>query len=218
MEFLDVLYLGVFVILSTAYDDRSYHGRTPSNHLLEEAAFAVRHFHSLLHTFSRRFIVVLEGDAVSVLYVVDRMLGEFAAASMVLARGIDEGQGDDGVDDAEDRITSLALAEQIESILQKSHREVFPYYSRCLDRGHKDFLWTGPNIKILPRSDPPSSAIPLMTGGENVDLPSHQIYTEDVDVNPPDLSGTVTHAGKRRDRVDSVNHGGDMLKKRSRKC
>jgi hypothetical protein len=228
VEFFDFLYLGVFVVLSTAYDDRFYNGRKPPPRLLKEAAFAIWHFNSLLLRFSQRFIIVLEGQAVSISYVVDRMLGEFAAASVVLAKGI---YGSDGDDEVEDGIPRSALAGQIESILQKSHPEVFPYYSRCVDRGHKDFLWTGPVVQILPRSVAVASTITLMTEGEVLDLPSHSIYTEDLDANLqlqnmadtitraylPIPSDGITQVSKRRGRVDSLNLEMDQAKKRSRK-
>src|SRR5882762_4372594 len=108
-EFFDSLYLGIFVILSTAYDHRFYYSQKPPRPLSKEAAFAVTHFHSLLHIFSGRFIVVLEGEAVSVSYVVDRMLAEFAAASMVLAKGFYESQGYGSDDEVDDRIPGAAL-------------------------------------------------------------------------------------------------------------
>lgn len=212
------MYLGVFVILSTAYDNRFYHSHKPAARILKEAAFAVSNFHSLLHTFSCRFIVVLEGEVVSITYVVDRMLGEFAAASLVLLQAVYESEGYGANDEIEDRIPRLALAGQIETILQTSHPEVFPYYSRCLDGGHKDFLWTGPDVQILRRSETLSSLIPLMTNGEILDLPSHQIYTEDVDADlsiPPD---TVTpQVGKRRERSNSPNVEEGQERKRGRK-
>jgi hypothetical protein len=229
VEFFDLLYLGVFVVLSTAYDDRFYNGQKPPPCLLKEAAFAIGHFHSLLHRFSQRFIIVLDGQAVSISYVVDRMIGEFAAASVVLAKGIYGSDGNDSDDEVEEGIPRSALAEQIESILQKSHPEVFPYYSRCLDCRHKDFLWTGPVVHILPRSVAVASTITLMTEGEILDLPSHSIYTEDLDANLQTLADCITRAHmpirpdgitqvrKRRGRVDSLNLEEDQAKKRSRK-
>jgi hypothetical protein len=217
VEFFDFLYLGVFVILSTAYDERFYNGGKPSPRILKEATFAIARFHSLLHIFSQRFIVVLEGEPVWISYVVDRMLGEFAAASMVLAKGIDRSEGYNSDDEPEDRISRSAFAGLIQSILQTSHPEVFPYYSRCLDRGHKDFLWTGPSVQILPRSDTFASLISLTTKGEFLDLPSHQIYIEDVDADQPIQPDSVAQVGKRRGRGDSPNREGDQPKKRSRK-
>lgn len=49
-------------------------------------------FYSLMHIFSARFIILLEGELVALSYVVDRLLAEFAAAVVVLATAM-EGLG-----------------------------------------------------------------------------------------------------------------------------
>jgi hypothetical protein len=217
VEFFDFLYLGVFVILSPAYDDRFYRGLNPPPRVVNEVESAVWQFHALLHIFYRRFKVVLEGVIVSPSYVVDRMLGEFAAASVVFANAVYESEGLDGDDDVEDRIPRSAFVGRIESILLASHPEVFPYYLRCLDCGHKDFSWTGPDVKIRPCSKGIASCTSLSTKGDFMDLPSHQIYTEDVDVDLSIAPDPVIHVGKRRIRGDSLNLGGDQAKKRNRR-
>ena len=61
-------------------------------------------------------------------YVVDRMMGEFAAASVALAKGIDEEVGIEDLE-AENRATSAAIRERIEDILLSSYPEVIPYYT-----------------------------------------------------------------------------------------
>lgn len=216
VELFDVLYLGVFIILSLAFDDRVYFGGQPPTSLLNEAASAISHFNSIIHIFHERFIVVLEGESVSISYVVDRMLGEFAAASMVLAKGIFNLGGNGTNDQVENRISMTAFVKHIESILQKVYPEVFPYYVRCLDRGHKDFIWTGPDLQIFPRSDPTASLISFTTKGEILDLPSHRIYTEDVDSNLTILPDAIPPVGKRRGRADSLNCEG-LESKRCRK-
>jgi hypothetical protein len=70
-EFFDVLYLGIFLILSSAFDVRFYRLSNAQESVLEEAASAVDHLHALLHFFSLRFIVQLGGDLVAHSYVVD---------------------------------------------------------------------------------------------------------------------------------------------------
>lgn len=217
MEFFDVLYLGIFVILSSAFDGRFYDGQKPSIPLVKEIACAVAHFYALLNYFSEQFIVVLGGEPVSHLYVVDRMLGEFAAASVVLAKGIEEldAKEKELSDEVECRIVNSACPGYIEAILQKSHPEVLPYYSRRLACGHKDFLWTGPNVQIIPRSDCLNSLVPFARKGEFRDLPSHQIYTEDLDANPPIIPGTKTQVEKRGG--DCLNLDDEQAKKRSRR-
>jgi hypothetical protein len=183
---------------------------------LNEAASAISHFQSVIHIFGQRFIVVLEGESMSISYVVERMLGEFAAASVVLAKSIYNSEGYDSDDEDENRISMTAFVKHIESILQKVYPEVFPYYVRCLDRGHKDFIWTGPDLQIFPRSDPTASVISFTRKGDILDLPSHQIYTEDVDSNTI-LPDTIPPGGKRRGRADSLNCEGGLESKRCRK-
>ena len=218
VEFFDLLYLGVFVVLSLAYDDRSYdRDKPPPPRLLKESAYAIAHFHSVLHQFYRRFILVLEGEPVSVSYVFHRMLAEFAAASVVLARAIYESEGYESDEEVEDRVSSLALEGQIKIILQTSYPEVLPYFVRCLDRGNRDFVWTGADVQILPRSATNSLLISLATKGEHLDLPSHRIYSEDIDSNPPNLPETTSPVGTRRSREDSLSLEEGRAKKRSRR-
>lgn len=186
-------------MLSPAFDSRFY--RTPRPPVLgEEAAHAVRHFFCLLDIFSQRFIIFLDGVPVAHSYVVDRMLAEYAAAAVVFSKAIhevqDKGQGDDDNED-DDRITSSMFTIRIERILERCYAEIFPYYSRCFDQGHKHFLWTGPEVQILLRTDALHSTIPLTTTGELLDLPSHKIYIDSVDTTP------VPVVGKRHDRGES---------------
>jgi hypothetical protein len=204
-EFFDVLYLGIFLILSSAFDVRFYRLSNARESVLEEAASAVDHFHALLHFFSLRFIVQLGGDLVAHSYVVDRMLCEFAACAVTFAKGIDESEGNGGVNrEGEDVIPFSEFKERLEGILLESHPDSFPYYSRCLELGHKRFLWTGPQIKIISRTDVAASIIPLISKGELLDLPSHQIYSIDVDSSPTTPSNTTSQLGKRSDRGDGA--------------
>ena len=227
VEFFDLLYLGVFVILSPAFDDRFYQIAKPCPSLVKEIAHTVVHFYSLLHLFSQWFFILLEGEVISPLYVVDRMLREFAAALVVLAKSIskaDEIIADVNPEEVEpedaepgDEIRLLAFVEHIEGILKKYHPEVFPYYSHCLDRAHKDFLWMGPCVQIFLHSCNISPILSATASGEMWDLPSHPIYTEDLHPslrNPPD---SVSIVGKRQDQGDSPNPEDAQVKKHSQK-
>lgn len=217
LEFFDVLYLGVFVTLSPAFDDHSQLKSPPT--LVKEAAFARGHFKSLLHFFSNRFIILLEGEPVAHSYVVDRILGEFAAAAVVFAKAIrdssDEGE-DDGNDGTEGNLRCSRFVEDMEGILQGSHPRVFPYYSRCLDRSHKDFLWTGPKVQILPRSDEKVRSIfPLTAAGEMLDHPDHPIYNRNLDSSLQPSSRIISaQVGKNRGREVSRDLSGERPKKR----
>ena len=86
VDFFDVMYLGIFIKFSLTFDPCFYNGLTPSPTNVKEAAYAVCHFCSLLNFFSQRFAIVLEGEVVSHLYVVDRLMGEYAAAYVALQR------------------------------------------------------------------------------------------------------------------------------------
>lgn len=208
-EFFDILYLGIFVILSTAFDRRFYDSINTPQTLLEEVAYAIGHFYSLLHIFSLRFIILLDGEAVAHSYVVDRMLVEFAAAAVVFAKEVPDAEDDE----AKDVVTFSTFAGRIEGILQESYPTVFSYYSHCLDCRHKDFLWSGPQVQILPRSEDILSILPLTTLGELLDLPGHQIYTIGLDDVPPI---PVAQIGKRHDRGDVVDLADEQPKKRRR--
>jgi hypothetical protein len=202
VEFFDILYLGIFAILSPAFDGRFYHdGVKPPPALEAEIAYAVGHFHSLLNIFSLRFIILLEGDPVAVSYVVDRMLAEFAAATLVFSKAIDESSdGLCGNDEGKDVITTSALAAHLEGILQGSYPKVYHYYSRCLERRHLHFQWTGPNLQILPRSEA------LTIKGEMLDNPADPIYLIDLCYTPPPTPTAIGQAGKR-----PVEGGGEIF-------
>lgn len=211
LEFLDVLYLGIFVILSPAFDDRFYHGNKPQPSLLEEISYAISHFHSLLHNFSERFIILLDGEAMSHSYVVNKMLAEFSAASVVFSNAVE----DSGVR-AEGSVSSTVFAGRIEEILRENYPEAFPYYSRCLDRKQKNFIWTGPSIEIVSRSREILLILPLMTKGEQLEHPCQNIYPIDLDSSPPTTPNTKSHAWKRRGRGNSVVSVEEHPKKRIR--
>lgn len=220
MEFFDVLYLGIFIILLPAFDDRFYHTKNPPANLVAEVAHAIRHFYRLFHIFSMRFIIVLEGEVVAHSYVVDRMLAEFAAAAVNFSTAIDETDEDGNSKDKDpDEITTSMFRESIEGILKESYSQIFAYYSSCIVGLHKHFTWTGPKLQILPRSHDLLSIIPLATLGERLDLPSHKIYPTNLDPEPPlspkqpDIQPVV---GKRRDQANPVNPSDVMPRKRKR--
>ena len=212
VDFFDVMYLGIFIIFSPAFNPCFYNGLTPSPTNVKEAAYAVCHFCSLLNIFSQWFAIVLEGEVMSHSYVVDRMMGEFSAASVALAKGIDEAVGIEDLE-ADDRATSTTVREHIEEILWNSYSEVIPYYRHCLDCRHKDFSWTDLNLLILPHSDDFASITAM---GEILNLPSYQIYREDLEPIPAPQDN-VTAIGKRRVQGGSPNFGDEQAKKHNQK-
>lgn len=170
MEFFDVLYLGIFITLSPAFDSRFYQSTEPPPAIFQEVSYALSRFQLLLNDFSNQFTILLGGEAVASSYVLNRMLAEFAAAAVVFAQEIHEYryQGEDDV--------LFKLRGEVEWILQGSHSEVFSYYSHCLKEGHRDFLWTGPEVQILPRSADLDENFMSAAPGELLDLPGHYIY------------------------------------------
>ena len=120
--FFDILHLGVFVILSTAFDNQFYEsGKCPPTliyiYFIDEVAYARHHFYSILHQVFRRFHILLDGVGVSVMYVVERMLAEFMAASVVLAKSLPG-------DQVGDNINFSTFVEHIEGILKESHPQI----------------------------------------------------------------------------------------------
>ena len=147
VEFFDILYLGIFAILSPALDPHFYHGlKQPPATLLAEIDCAVAHFHALLLKFSWNYIVVLEEEPVVYNYIVNRMLVEFAAATVVFSKATAEANPEG----AKCGMASSIVIGHVEDILQSSYPAALHYYSRCMERGHSYFIWTGPNLQILP--------------------------------------------------------------------
>lgn len=206
------------MILSPAFDRRFYLGTKPPPAILDEVAFAVAHFHALLLLFSSRFIILLEGEVVTHSYIVDRMLGEFAAAAVVFSKGVKESNGLGNIDqEVDDMISMSKFADRIHGILQESHPNVLSYYLRCLRRRHKHFLWTGPKIKILRRTNDTECIMPFIITGELRDHPVQSIYPINVDDSPlPSPPTVLPVVGKRYDREDDMNLSGEHPNKR--KC
>jgi hypothetical protein len=191
--FFDVVFLGIFVVLSPAFDSRFY-GSKPPSHLADEASCAKAHFLRILHTFNERFRILLGGDVVSHSYVVDRMLGEFAAAAVVFAMSVQ--------DNRDDGITTLMFQQRVEDILEQSHPKIHRYYSRCLDRVHKHFLWTGPKVDIIPRSEASDLIFAIDKVGIRLDLPPPEMIYLDATADdgiPPDA--------KSHGQADGVDEG-----------
>src|SRR5271167_2752028 len=108
---------------------------------------------------------------------------EFAAAVGVLTRSI---CGSEEVED--DGIACPELVNRVEGIVQHCYPTVVPYFQDCLARGHKHFLWTGPDLQIIRRSEFSDSIMPLMTMGELLELPAHRIYQTPALTGPSDVS------------------------------
>jgi hypothetical protein len=181
--FFDVLYLGIFITVSPVLDKRFYEVSKHRPILIAEVEHALCHFHSLLHIFCQRFIIVLDGEPIAHTYVLDRMLAEFAAAVVVFTKSLSDSRDDD-----DDAIKSCLIVRRLEGLIQSCYPTVLPYFLECVDRGHKHFLWTGPDLQIIRRSESSESIVPLMTVGELRELPAHRIYRETA---TPDQSSAI---------------------------
>jgi hypothetical protein len=206
-QFLDIVYLGVFVILSPAFDHRFYSKPPPS--LLAEAAYAVRSFETLMHIFSLRFVIFLQGTAVAPAYVVNRMLAEFAAAAVVFARRLDRPLGE-GNDSGRVKILFPQFLRQIEGILEDSIPDVMPFFSSRAE-AHKDFVWTGPELLILPRRKDVIDLIECTGTGELLDWPGCPIYQQEIkDTSstpmPPNHKRNLSEEGMDSERLKKRRH------------
>jgi hypothetical protein len=80
--------LGIFIILSRAFNPQFYYPTGAPQALDDEIASAESHFVSLIHYFSDRYITVLDLVTVDCWYVIKQMLAEFAAAAVVFSQAI----------------------------------------------------------------------------------------------------------------------------------
>lgn len=220
VEFFDVLYLGIFITLSRAFNPRFYNVGQPPQPLDDEIASAESHFMSLIHYFSAHFITVLDGVVIDPWYIVKRMLAEFAAAVVVFIQAFDQSErGDmdmdvDGLEkegEEEDMLAPFKVKLAIYDIIGQSYPEVMHYYQHCVGNHHKHFVWTGPPVTILPRSEGIASILGvLISDGEHLDLPTCLIYMPDTTplttapatptTSAPSFPATAT---KRRRSIDA---------------
>ena len=114
-------------------------------------------------------------------YVVNRMLAEFVAATIVFSKAAAEANPEG----AKCGISSSIVIGHVEDILQSSYPAVLHYYSRCVEMGHSYFIWTGPNLQILPQSKAGAAIVCATSKGEMLDCPANSIYPVELDPTPP---------------------------------
>jgi hypothetical protein len=183
--------LGIFIIISRAFDSRFYDVQ-PSQFLDDEIASAESHFISLIHYFATHYITILDGVAIDSWYIIKRMLAEFAAAVAVFIQAMDDSPTEDmEIDDGQenegeeaDVVPPSKVQSKINDIIAESYPELISYYQRCVASGHKHFFWTGPPVTIVPRSDASESIVGLLISeGEKMDHPTYPIFI--TDMTPP---------------------------------
>jgi hypothetical protein len=111
---------------------------------------------------------------------------------VVFSKAVEEKTGEK-TGSKEEVIKSSEMIANLKGILQASYPKAFPYYSCCVERKHSHFIWTGPKLQIVPRSEGSASLIALVGKGEMLDSPTQPIY--DVEVGP-ELPVTPTAAGE----------------------
>ena len=123
------------------------------------------------------------------------MLAEFAAMAMVFSEAIAKFQGGDmdmDIDGLENKgkeadvIPLSKVKVKLDHIISQSYPEVMDYYLHCVATGYKHFVWTGPPLTILPRSEGCDSILQLLTSeGEKLDHLMGPIFTKTDPTLPP---------------------------------
>jgi hypothetical protein len=164
--------------------------------LEDEITSAESHFLLVIHYFSNHHIAILDLVTVDCWYIVKQMLAEFAAATVVLSEAIAEFRGGDmdvDIDGLENKgnevdVVLSQVKVKVDDIISQSYPEVMDYYLYCVVTGHKHFVWTGPPLTILPRSEACNSILQLLTSeGKKLDHPMQPIFTMP-DMTPPSPS------------------------------
>lgn len=156
--------------------------------------------------FSLRYVVFLGGTAVAAQYLVDRILAEFAAAALVFASKVELplGQGNDG----DLGIPFLRFHRRVHNIVQQYSPDLSEFLSRRTTSQHKDFLWSGPEIRVLLRTEDLASFMKVFGDGELLDLPGCPIYLEAI------KPAATASLGKRSLPMEDVDLVDEQSKKR----
>jgi hypothetical protein len=181
----------------------------------DEITSAEAHFHSLLYYFRNHYIAVLDGDMIDSLYIVKRMLAEFAAATVTFSLAIEKCRGEgmdidvdglEGEEGEEGEIPISKVKAKIDGTIAESYPEVFHYYLTCVEAHHPHFTWTGPPLVILPRSEGGDLYVGVTSDGEQLDHPTHPIFMADPTLLHP-LHNSSLSAGlaKRRGSTSDGN-------------
>lgn len=184
---MDIVYLGIFITLSSALDPRFHQPNEQPEASYAEIICAEGRFTSLIHFFSNNYLTILDGVIIDPWYIVKRMLAEFAAAVAVFATVLEDhrrgdmdsmdvdgltNQGEEGDEIAPSRVRAM-----VDDIIAQSYPEVVQYFRHCVGRHHKEFLWSGPPVMILPRSEASESIVGLLISeGEKLDHPRCPIF------------------------------------------
>ena len=148
VEFFDVVYLGIFVILSRALNPQFYHPAETPQALDNEVASAELHFVSLILYFRTQYFTVLDRVLINPWYIIKRMLAEFAAATVTFSLAIEKCRGEgmdidvdglEGEEGEEGEIPISKVKAKIDGTIAESYPEVFHYYLTCVEAHHPHF-------------------------------------------------------------------------------
>ena len=114
-------------------------------------------------------------------YIVNRMLVEFSAATVVFSKAAAEANPEG----AKHGTASSIVIGRVEDILQSSYPAALHYYSCCMERGHSYFIWTGPNLQILPQLKARAAIVCATSKGKMLDCPADSIYLVELNPTPP---------------------------------
>ena len=95
VKFFDVVYLGIFITLSHAFNPLFYDLTVTLQALDDEITSAESHFPSVIHYFSNNYLAVLDLVTIDCWYVIKQMLAEFVATAMVFSEAIAKFWGGD---------------------------------------------------------------------------------------------------------------------------
>jgi hypothetical protein len=99
----------------------------------------------------------------------------------------------------------------MQAIVENYSPDISEFLSHRTKSEHKDFLWSGPELQVLPRTEDLCSFINVVEQGERLDLPSCPIYVESVDDGSP---GPTAPGGKRPLPEDSMDVVEEQSKRR----
>jgi hypothetical protein len=159
-------------------------------------------------------------------YIFKQMLAEFAATAVVLPEAIAEfREGDmdvdiDGFENKENEadVVLSKVKVKVDDIISQSYSEVMDYYLYGVVTGHKHFVWTGPPLTILPRSEACNSILQLLTSeGKKLDHPMQPIFTmpDVIPPPPPPATSNPSLSAATTKRLVGTN-GNDLEAKKQR--
>lgn len=164
-HFLDIVFVGTLITLSRAMNPTSYECTT-SPEVAQEEVVAKRRFRLFQGWLQKNFVVTIDGQWITVLYVFRRFLLDITSAIFGYLRDRPK------LNAVTTKCTHAKFRDIALKILQQDEPELVPMFKDLLNQPKTSLAWTGPPIEIFPRpSMPPCSVLK-----ELADLPSDPVY------------------------------------------